>query len=178
MLLVSGFVAGSTGSNGVEQTSGLPVEMGHPAQMDCSQDLGGEYLEMSEGLKLMADTVPSSSQPDFGELSHGKYSATKHEAERKVYSKGVYFFAVSTLAAVQIVVRVNKNHKRDTVTHGGNLSDLMEQSDKRQPYTTVYHEHVTGHTNNDLVNFPTSLEVVVFSTANTDRYLESSSADD
>lgn len=89
VLLVSGLVAGSTGSDRVEQTSGLPVEMGHPAQMDCSQDLGGEYLEMSwylrrpgEGLKLMAYTVPSSSQPDFGELSHGKYSATKNEAQR------------------------------------------------------------------------------------------------
>lgn len=57
---------------------------------------------------------------------------------------------------------VNKNTKHSTVTHGGNLPDLMEQSDKQQPHTTVYHEHVTGHTNKDLVNFPTSLEVVVF----------------
>lgn len=89
VLLVSGLVAGSMGSDRVEQTSGLPVEMGHPTQMDCSQDLGGEYLAMSwylrrpgEGLKLMAYTVPYSSQPDFGELSHSKYSATKHEAQR------------------------------------------------------------------------------------------------
>lgn len=84
VLLLSGLVAGSTESDRAEQTSGLPVEMGHPAQMDCSQDLGGEYLEMGwylqrpgEGLKLLAYTVPSSSQPDFGERSHGKYSATK-----------------------------------------------------------------------------------------------------
>lgn len=116
LLLVGGVVAGSAESNPVQQTSAVLVEAGQPAQMDCSQDLGGHYLEMSwylqrpgEGLTLMVHTVPFSSQPDFGRLSRDKYSATKDEVRRGAFTvrdarpsdSGVYYCAVSTLTAVK-----------------------------------------------------------------------------
>lgn len=122
LLLVGGVVAGSAESNPVQQTSAVLVEAGQPAQMDCSQDLGGHYLEMSrylqrpgEGLTLMVHTVPFSSQPDFGRLSRDKYSATKDEVRRGAFTvrdarpsdSGVYYCAVSTLTAVQAADRVN-----------------------------------------------------------------------
>lgn len=122
LLLVGGVVAGSAERNPVQQTSAVLVEAGQPAQMDCSQDLGGHYLQMSwylqrpgEGLTLMVHTVPFSSQPDFGRLSRDKYSATKDEVRRGAFTvrdarpsdSGVYYCAVSTLTAVQAADRVN-----------------------------------------------------------------------
>ncbi|KAL7380975.1 hypothetical protein ABVT39_026617 [Epinephelus coioides] len=79
--------AGRTGSRQVNQTSSLLVQWGQSAQMNCSQDFGGGYLEMywyqqlpGESMKLIAYTVPYS-KPDFGDFSPDKFSATKTEPE-------------------------------------------------------------------------------------------------
>ncbi|KAL7380978.1 hypothetical protein ABVT39_026617 [Epinephelus coioides] len=79
--------SGRTGSRQVNQTSSLLVQWGQSAQMNCSQDFGGGYLEMywyqqlpGESMKLIAYTVPYS-KPDFGDFSPDKFSATKTEPE-------------------------------------------------------------------------------------------------
>lgn len=76
-------------------------------------------------MKRIVYTVPYSSQPDFGDLSQDKYSATKTEAERGSFTvknvepsdNGVYFCVVSTLTVRQMVAKLYKNH----TTHFGYL---------------------------------------------------------
>ncbi len=94
--------------------------------MDCSHDLGGEYFQMSwyqqlqgQSIKLIVHTVPYNSQPDFGDVSEDKFSATKTEAQTGSLTvknvepgdNGVYFCAVSTLTVMYTVVKVYKNHR-------------------------------------------------------------------
>lgn len=113
------------GSTNVHQTSRLVVERGQSAQMDCSHNLGGAYFQMSWYRRLPGDsltqivyTVPFNSQPDFGDFSPDKFSATKTEAERGSFTvkkvqpgdRGVYFCAVSSLTVMQIFVKLHKNH--------------------------------------------------------------------
>ncbi|XP_050934314.1 M1-specific T cell receptor beta chain [Lates calcarifer] len=101
---------GSNTNNGVHQTSRLLVERGQSAQMNCKHDLGGTYFEMcwyqqlpEENLKQIVSTVPYS-EPDFGDFSQDKFSATKSEAESGSFTvknvepgdSGVYFCAVSS----------------------------------------------------------------------------------
>uniref|UniRef100_UPI003AAFBDE6 uncharacterized protein n=1 Tax=Centroberyx gerrardi TaxID=166262 RepID=UPI003AAFBDE6 len=94
-------------SKGIHQTPRLLLERGQSAQMDCSHDLGGTYLQMywyhqlpGESMKLIVFTVPYS-QPDFGDFSKDKYSANKTEAQSGSFTvknvepgdNGVYFCA-------------------------------------------------------------------------------------
>uniref|UniRef100_A0A4W6FT32 Ig-like domain-containing protein n=1 Tax=Lates calcarifer TaxID=8187 RepID=A0A4W6FT32_LATCA len=112
-------------NNGVHQTSRLLVERGQSAQMNCKHDLGGTYFEMcwyqqlpEENLKQIVSTVPYS-EPDFGDFSQDKFSATKSEAESGSFTvknvepgdSGVYFCAVSSHTVMLIFVKLHKNHR-------------------------------------------------------------------
>lgn len=131
-LLVYGLISGCSRSNGVHQTPRLLVERGQSAEITCSHDLGGIYFQMcwyqqlpGKSMKLIVSTVPYRSEPDFGDFSQDKFSATKDEAERgsltvKIVEpgdSGVYFCAVSTLTVMQILVKLHKNHKHNSVWH-------------------------------------------------------------
>lgn len=141
-----GLVSGSTGGTGVHQTPELLVERGQSAQMHCSHDLGGSYFQMcwyqqlaGESMKLVVHTVPYNSEPDFGDFSQDKFSATKDEAESGSFTvknvepedSGVYFCAVSTLTVMQIAVKLYKNH-----SHSGNLSDLIKHTEVEKQHKT------------------------------------------
>ncbi|KAM6914137.1 M1-specific T cell receptor beta chain-like [Lycodopsis pacificus] len=74
--------AGVTWTSGVQQIPSLLVDRGHSAQMDCSHTLV-PYHHMywfrqlpGESMKLIVHMVPYK-QPDFGNFSQDKYSASK-----------------------------------------------------------------------------------------------------
>lgn len=107
--LTHGLPPGSR-TNRVHQTTGLLVNRGQSAEMVCSHDLGGKYLEMrwfqqlpGESLKQIVFTVPYNSQHQYGDSDQDKFTAVKNDAERGEFTvnnvgtadSGVYFCAVS-----------------------------------------------------------------------------------
>lgn len=92
--------------------------------MDCSHDLGGQFLQMywyqqlpGESMNLVVYTVPYS-QPDFGDFSQDKFSANKTDAESGSFTvknvgpgdNGVYFCVVSSHTVMQKLVQLYRNH--------------------------------------------------------------------
>ncbi|KAJ8289646.1 hypothetical protein GJAV_G00003680 [Gymnothorax javanicus] len=83
--------------------------VGHPAQINCSHNLGATYYQMywykqnpPQGIKLIVFTM-TSADPEFGNFSKDRYVADKPTAERgsltvkklEAEDGGTYFCAVS-----------------------------------------------------------------------------------
>ncbi len=85
-----------------------------------------------DSMKLIVYTVPYS-EPDFGEFSQDKFSATTNEAERGSFTvknlqpgdSAVYLCAVSTLTVKHMAAKVHKNHRH--MTQSGSLPNLIKR---------------------------------------------------
>lgn len=101
--------AGVADGSDVTQTDILWKNKGDSATIDCSHTKGASYFYMywfrqlpGETMKLIVSTTPGE-DPDFGNFSKEKFSATKTKAESGTFTvknleaadRGLYFCAVS-----------------------------------------------------------------------------------